>query len=235
HYMLNSDINAFIVKEAQVQNGDVVVEIGPGTGSLTNVLVNAGALVLAIEKDPHMAALVSERFKKNGKVKVVQEDFTRCHIKEHIASFSASAREGSDCEHLAKAVSNLPFNITTEALKILLPMGEDETALRLVGASPRTCEYRSINIFVNFYSEPEYKFKVQRTNFFPQPNVDAAIVAFRLKHVDEYPPIASQERFFSMVNSAFNGKRKMLRKSLQHLRASHDIQLALKALGLLET
>ncbi|XP_057855426.1 ribosomal RNA small subunit methyltransferase, chloroplastic isoform X2 [Cryptomeria japonica] len=206
HYMLNSEINEFLVKEAQVNDGDVVLEIGPGTGSLTNVLVNAGALVFAIEKDPHMAALVSERFRDNGKVKVVQDDFTRCHIKSQIESFSASVREGSDPGRLAKVISNLPFNITTEVLKILLPMGEvfshvvlllqEETALRLV---------------------------------------DAAIVAFQLKRVQEYPPIVSPERFFSMVNSAFNGKRKMLRQSLQHLHASHDIQLALKTLGLPET
>ncbi|GLJ53937.1 hypothetical protein SUGI_1152630 [Cryptomeria japonica] len=245
HYMLNSEINEFLVKEAQVNDGDVVLEIGPGTGSLTNVLVNAGALVFAIEKDPHMAALVSERFRDNGKVKVVQDDFTRCHIKSQIESFSASVREGSDPGRLAKVISNLPFNITTEVLKILLPMGEvfshvvlllqEETALRLVSASPRTREYRSINMFVKFYSEPEYKFKVHRANFFPQPNVDAAIVAFQLKRVQEYPPIVSPERFFSMVNSAFNGKRKMLRQSLQHLHASHDIQLALKTLGLPET
>ncbi|KAF8364714.1 hypothetical protein HHK36_033307 [Tetracentron sinense] len=62
HYMLNSSVNEQLSSAAGVEDGDLVLEIGPGTGSLTNVLVNAGATVLAIEKDPHMAVHVRERF-----------------------------------------------------------------------------------------------------------------------------------------------------------------------------
>lgn len=245
NYMLNSAINELMVKEAQLKEGDVVLEIGPGTGALTNALVNAGAHVFAIEKDPHMAMLVSERFNDNGRVKVVQEDFTRYHIEPQIMSFSDSVAPSSNYGQIAKVVSNLPFNIATDVLKLLLPMGDifshvvlllqDEMALRVVGSLPGTPEYRQINIFVNFYSDPEYRFKVERTNFFPQPNVDAAVVVFKLKQVVEYPHVASPKGFFSMVNSAFNGKRKMLRKSLQHLCASSDVESALRTLGLPET
>lgn len=224
--MLNPAINELMVKEAQLKEGDVVLEIGPGTGALTNALVNAGAHVFAIEK-------------------VVQEDFTRYHIEPQIMSFSDSVAPSLNYGQIAKVVSNLPFNIATDVLKLLLPMGDifshvvlllqDEMALRVVGSSPGTSEYRQINIFVNFYSDPEYRFKVQRTNFFPQPNVDAAVVVFKLKQVVDYPHVASTKGFFSMVNSAFNGKRKMLRKSLQHLCASSDIESALRTLGLPET
>ncbi|XP_052486063.1 ribosomal RNA small subunit methyltransferase, chloroplastic-like isoform X2 [Gossypium raimondii] len=75
----------------------------------------------------------------------------------------------------------------------------EETAVRLVESSLRTSEYRPINVFVNFYSEPEYNFRVPRTNFFPQPNVDAAVVTFRLKQALDYPSVASTKSFFSMV------------------------------------
>ncbi|GLT66613.1 hypothetical protein SLA2020_389700 [Shorea laevis] len=70
HYMLNNEINEQLASVASVEEGDVVLEIGPGTGSLTNVLINAGAIVLAIEKDPHMATLVSERFAGTDRFKV---------------------------------------------------------------------------------------------------------------------------------------------------------------------
>ncbi|KAF8380330.1 hypothetical protein HHK36_027814 [Tetracentron sinense] len=143
---------------------------------------------------------------------------------------------------LLRVVSNIPFNISTDVVKQLLPMGDiisevvlllqDETALRLVDASLRTSEYRPINIFVNFYSDPEYKFKVLRSNFFPQPNVDAAVVTFKLKQTADYPPVASTKSFFSMVNSAFNGKRKMLRRSLQHICTSLEIEKALESVNL---
>lgn len=141
-----------------------------------------------------------------------------------------------------QVVSNLPFNVSTEVVKLLLPMGDvfsvmvlllqDETALRFADASIQTPEYRPINVFVNFYSEPEYKFKVERTIFFPQPKVDGAVISFKLKNSGDYPPVGSHKGFFSMVNSAFNGKRKMLRKSLQHLCSSSEIEAALANIGL---
>ncbi|XP_074567728.1 ribosomal RNA small subunit methyltransferase, chloroplastic [Curcuma longa] len=240
HYMLNSSINEELVNVADVGEGDVVLEIGPGTGSLTNVLINAGAMVVAVEKDPHMALLVQERFGATGQLLVLQEDFTKCHICSHLTSFleknHMETRPAS-----AKVVSNLPFNISTEVIKQLLPMGDifsdvvlllqDETASRLAECSLRTPEYRPINIFVQFYSDPEYKFKVERTNFFPQPNVDAAIIKFRLKQSAEYPLVTSRKSFFSMISSAFNGKRKMLRNSLQCISPSDQIEAALSSIG----
>ncbi|XP_010934433.1 ribosomal RNA small subunit methyltransferase, chloroplastic isoform X1 [Elaeis guineensis] len=242
HYMLNSSINEALSNVAEVEDGDVVLEIGPGTGSLTNVLIDAGATVIAIEKDPHMAMLVRDRFGYTDQLVVLQEDFTKCHIHSHLSSLLENKNSIGIKPRYAKVVSNIPFNISTDVVKQLLPMGDifsavvlllqDETASRLADCSLRTSEYRPINIFVNFYSDPEYKFKVERTNFFPQPNVDAAVIKFTLKQVVDYPPVASPKSFFSMVNSAFNGKRKMLRRSLQHICPSLEIEAALKNVGL---
>ncbi|XP_031091855.1 ribosomal RNA small subunit methyltransferase, chloroplastic [Ipomoea triloba] len=243
HYMLDSSVNELLVAAAEVKEGDVVLEIGPGTGSLTNALVNSGATVLAVEKDPYMAALVRERFSSLACVKVVEEDFTRCNIRSHISSVLEPATDSLYGQsQFAKVVANIPFNISTDVVKQLLPMGDifteivlllqEETALRMVDASLRSSEYRPINVFINFYSDPEYKFKVPRTSFFPQPKVDAAVVSFRLKQAANYPPVSSSKSFFSMVNSAFNGKRKMLRNSLKHICPSHEIEEALGSLGL---
>ncbi|XP_052171697.1 ribosomal RNA small subunit methyltransferase, chloroplastic isoform X1 [Diospyros lotus] len=242
HYMLNSSINEQLAGAADVKEGDVVVEIGPGTGSLTNVLVNAGATVLAIEKDPHMAAIVRERFAGTHRVKVVQEDFTKCHMRSHLIELLGCKKSLDGESQCAKVVSNIPFNISTDVVKLLLPMSDifsevvlllqEETAARWVELGLRTSEYRPINIFINFYSDPEYKFKVPRSNFFPQPNVDAAVVAFRLKRAADYPQVSSIKSFFSMVNSAFNGKRKMLRRSLQHICPAPEIEAALTNAGL---
>ncbi|XWS77112.1 hypothetical protein CRYUN_Cryun01aG0234200 [Craigia yunnanensis] len=242
HYMLNSEINEQLARAANVEEGDLVLEIGPGTGSLTNVLVNAGATILAVEKDPHMVALVGERFESTDRIKVIQEDFVKCHIRSHMLPMLESRKAMNASLIRAKVISNLPFNISTDVVKLLLPMGDifsevvlllqEETAVRLVESSLRTSEYRPINIFVNFYSEPEYKFRVPRTNFFPQPKVDAAVVTFKLKQAPDYPSVASRKSFFSMVNSAFNGKRKMLRRSLQHICPSNEIERALGDAGL---
>ncbi|KAK9094687.1 hypothetical protein Scep_026156 [Stephania cephalantha] len=242
HYMLNSEVNERLVAAANVREGDVVIEIGPGTGSLTNALINAGATVIAIEKDPHMAALVGERFAGVEHFSVLNEDFTKCHIRSHFDLLMQRGASVNRSSRYAKVVSNIPFNISTDVVKHLLPMGDvfsevvlllqNETALRLVDAPLRTYEYRPINIFVKFYSDPEYIFKVERSNFFPQPKVDAAVATFKLKKAADYPPVASAKAFFSLINSAFNGKRKMLRRSLQHICTSHEVEEALTNIGL---
>uniref|UniRef100_A0A803KZ31 rRNA adenine N(6)-methyltransferase n=1 Tax=Chenopodium quinoa TaxID=63459 RepID=A0A803KZ31_CHEQI len=210
HYMLNSTINDQLAAVANVKDGDLVLEIGPGTGSLTNVLIDAGATVLAIEKDPHMASLVQERFADTGRLMVIQEDFTKCHIRSHMLSLLES--------------KNLAVTGTRHA--------KDETAIQLVEPSSRSSEYRPINIFVKFYSDPEYKFQVPRANFFPQPKVDGAVVSFKLKQPSDYPSVPSVKSFFSLINSAFNGKRKMLRNTLQHICTPSEIEETLRTVGL---
>lgn len=242
HYMLNSTVNEQLVSVGNVREGDLVLEIGPGTGSLTNMLIDAGATVLAIEKDPHMSALVKERFSATNRLQVIEEDFTKCHIQSHMLSLLENQNLAGAETRRAKVVANIPFNISKDVVKQLLPMGDifsevvlllqDEAAMRLVDPSSRSSEYRPISVFVKFYSDPVYNFKVPRTNFFPQPNVDAAVVTFKLKHPSEYPSVPSIKGFFSLVNSAFNGKRKMLRKTLQHIRTSSDIEAALASVGL---
>ncbi|GAB2271650.1 Ribosomal RNA small subunit methyltransferase, chloroplastic [Dionaea muscipula] len=242
HYMLNSTVNEKLVDAAEVNEGDVVLEIGPGTGSLTHVLIEAGATVLAIEKDPHMASLVKERFTSTESLKVLEEDFTKFCVRSHVTALLENKCMLGVEARRAKVVANIPFNITKDVVKQLLPMGDifsevvlllqDETALRLVEPRMQSSEYRSINIFINYYADAEYKFKVPRTNFFPQPNVDAAVVSFKLKQPADYPAVSSITSFFSMVNSAFNGKRKMLRKTLVHMCTSPEIEAALESVAL---
>ncbi|XP_020701644.1 ribosomal RNA small subunit methyltransferase, chloroplastic isoform X4 [Dendrobium catenatum] len=197
HYMLNSSINDQLSSIAGVVEGDVVLEIGPGTGSLTNVLINAGATVIAIEKDPRMALMVKERFGCSDQLTILQEDITRCHIRSHVSALLE--RVDTNGLKYAKVVSNIPFNISTDVVKQLLPMGD-------------------------LFSEVIILLQV-----------DAAIVKFKLKRKSEYPQVMSKNGFFSMVNSAFNGKRKMLRKSLQHICSAPKIEDALREVGLQET
>ncbi|KAG5033569.1 hypothetical protein JHK87_008479 [Glycine soja] len=153
---------------------------------------------------------------------VLTEDIVKCHVRSHMSSLVGSINPES---RKAKVVANIPFNISTNVIKLLLPMGDifsevvlllqfkplqEETAVRLVVSSLRTPEYRPVN-------------------------VDAAVVSFKLKLPSEYPQVSSTKSFFSMVNSAFNEKRKMLRKSLQHICISLEIEEALTSIGLLAT
>ncbi|EMS59674.1 Ribosomal RNA small subunit methyltransferase A [Triticum urartu] len=219
--------------------------LGDYVGDGRGVLGAGGGEDLEVERrgapeDKHMATLVRDRFGSTEQLKVIEEDITKFHVHSHFLPILEEKSRGK--KKYAKVVSNLPFNVSTEVVKQILPMGDvfsvmvlmlqDEAALRLANASIQTPEYRPINVFVNFYSEPEYKFKVERANFFPQPTVDGGVIRFKIKDAGEYPPVSSNKSFFSMVNSAFNGKRKMLRKSLQHLCSSADIEAALTNIDL---
>ncbi|KAL3682479.1 hypothetical protein R1sor_000501 [Riccia sorocarpa] len=245
HYMVNEMVNVKVVEAARISPGDLVVEIGPGTGALTKTLVAAGAHVIAVEKDPDMASLVAERFSGSGTVDVVNGDFLKWPVRNEVKKQLQKAFLESGEQRLAKVVSNLPFNITTNVVKRVLPMGDlfstmvlllqDEAALRLVDASPDSGEYRPISLLVNFYSVPEYKFKVPRKSFYPVPRVDGGVVRFDLKKESEYPPVACTKNFFAMINSAFNSKRKMLRNTLQHMFTPSSTQAALLSVGLPET
>ncbi|KAI5058206.1 hypothetical protein GOP47_0026376 [Adiantum capillus-veneris] len=243
--MVNQEINEKLVEFAKVEEGDLVLEIGPGTGALTNCLVEAGAHVVAVEKDPAMAELIRDRFQESGHVEVVQEDFVKWPVRSSIENLKGSLSARGIPLKFAKVVSNLPFNITTPVVKRILPMGDifssmvlllqDEAASRLIDISPQGNNYRSVSLFVHFFADAQYNMKVSRNNFFPCPNVDGAIVSFEIKEALDYPQVSSAKSFFTLVNMAFGGKRKMLRNSLQHAYPSDQVQKALKSIHLLET
>lgn len=118
--MLNDEINEQLVASANVEEGDLILEIGPGTGSLTNVLIDAGATVLAIEKDAHMAALVRERFADTNRFKVLQEDFIKCHIRSHMLSMLESMGSLSEKPRYAKVRPCLSRCVLMNCGKIFL-------------------------------------------------------------------------------------------------------------------
>ncbi|GJP34108.1 hypothetical protein CLOM_g18573 [Closterium sp. NIES-68] len=302
HYMLHDDISRATVAAAAIQRGDLVLEVGPGTGALTAALVEAGAHVIAVEKDPDMVQLVRERFAHCPQVEVVHADILKWPVQAHLAmrlhhplrgadgaaaeGRGAGARGGaaegargtdgqageaalpltagdrlpaapapgvagnrsreslgvSSSGQRAKVVTNLPFNITTDFLRLFLPLGhlvatvvcmlQDEAAQRLVDASPAPSQYRPMSVFVTYYADPTYQFFVSRRSFLPPPNVDAAVVSFALKPPMARVHVASPSEFFNMVNMAFQAKRKMLRSSLQPEYSSERVSAALEALTL---
>eukprot|EP00897_Mesotaenium_endlicherianum_P007850 jgi/Mesen1/7093/ME000369S06415 len=266
HYMVNQEVTDKTVQAAHIQPGDVVLEVGPGTGALTQVLLDSGARVIAVEKDPDMASLVQERFADCDDVEVVEMDFLKWHVAAHMrealqsqqstgggegsssSSSSSSPQGGSTAgtsTRRCKLVANLPFNITSDVVYKMLPLGDlfssvvlmlqDEAAQRLVLEPASKSEFRRMSLFVQFYSNPVYNFYVPRKDFLPPPNVDAAVVTFKLKRSHELPAVASTRGFFSMVNAAFMGKRKMLRNSLTTLYPADQVARALAAADLAPT
>jgi 16S rRNA (adenine1518-N6/adenine1519-N6)-dimethyltransferase len=201
NFLIDGNIMRKILETADVHAGDSVFEIGPGPGALTEALMAKGAHVIAIEKDP----VYAEALKRFPKVDVYSGD---------ILDF--------DVELLPwkiKVVSNIPYHLTAPILSLLVPryeiftsitlMVQEEVARRMT-AQPKTKDYGSLAVFLNFYSETKYAFKVSRNCFYPKPKVDSAVVTIKPRQ----PPDAEADAFFTMVRAVFQHRRKMVKTTL---------------------
>jgi 16S rRNA (adenine1518-N6/adenine1519-N6)-dimethyltransferase len=111
---------------------------------------------------------------------------------------------------------------------------QEEMAIRVSLAMPRTPDYRAMSLFVQFYSEPKYLFKISRNAFYPKPGVDSAFVHFHLLPEVERLQVSNPPQFWALVQSAFSQRRKTLRNSLKSCYAPDAVVQSLKSLGLSE-
>ncbi|NGX53415.1 MAG: Ribosomal RNA small subunit methyltransferase A [Chlamydiae bacterium] len=208
-FIIDGNIVRKVVEEAAISSEDRVLEIGPGPGAFTEALLERGAQVIAVEKDPAYARLLA----RLGHLEIFEGD---------IRDFPLERAANS------KIVANLPFNITTPILALLLPrfdlfstatfIVQDEVARRIV-ATPGSPHYSSLSLFVRFYATSTYAFPISRRSFYPVPRVDSAVVKLTLRPT---PEVESPEDFFTLVRTAFKQRRKMLRSSLKELYPACD-------------
>ncbi len=232
NFLIDGNVVRKIVKSAGVVPGDLVLEIGPGPGSLTEELLAEGATVLAVERDDVLSKALDRLKGESNKLHVYCEDIMKFPIKEKLKSFLRPGQK-------AKVIANLPYHLTTAIIAELVDMHEmidsmtlmvQEEVARRFTAQPHTKEYGSLTLFLYFYSRVHFAFKVSNQCFYPVPKVNSAIVVFRLKH----PPgdISDVISFFQMTRTAFKQRRKMLRSSLRSLYAPEVITEALEMMGI---
>lgn len=228
NFLIDGNILRKIALEAVAGPEDVILEIGPGPGSLTEVLLETGAKVIAVEKDPILAEALQRLKTDDNRLEIHCNDIMDVDIEAIVKSHGRRA----------KVVANLPYHITTPILAKLIPlhhlfsqivvMVQDEVGRRFVGV-PGTKEYGHFTLFLNFYSDVRYCFQVSKNCFYPIPQVNSAVVALYPKPP---PGVSDQERFFVMTRTAFEHRRKMLRASLRDLYPQEKITAALTALGI---
>ncbi len=236
NFLIDGNILKKIIQAAQIQEGDLVLEIGPGPGSLTLTLLDAKAQVIAVEKDTVFAQYLNK--KKNDQnldnlLEVLEEDFLKTDLKKLAAQFKNPKKAK------IKVVANLPYNITTPILIKLLRqhslfssltlMMQKEVAERIIG-SPKTKAYGSLTLFIKTYADPKIAFKVSANSFYPPPTVQSAVVVFQLKK----PLLKEQELegWHQFVQRSFQQRRKKLTSSLQAFFEKETIEKALADLNL---
>jgi len=213
HFLVDPNTARRIVRLAGVTAGDRVVEIGPGLGSLTLALLDAGAEVVAVERDARIADVL--RQVTGSRCEVVVEDA----LKADLASLSAPGPTA--------VVANLPYNVavpivvrlleTASAATRMLVMVQAEVAERLA-AAPGSRAYGAVSVKVAYHASARLAGRVPRTVFYPEPNVDSALVEMvRREAVAVDPSVATEAQVFAVVRAAFAQRRKMLRRSLDGL------------------
>jgi len=229
HFLNDRNIIRKIVAAAGVEKGDLVLEIGPGTGVLTAELLAAGAQVLAVEVDSDLIGPLEERF-KGSDFTVEKADALKVSYTELAAAYGRRF----------KLVANLPYYISgpllakllaeRAAFSIMVLMFQKEVAVR-IASGPGSRDYGNLSVLSQAFTEVKREFDVPARLFTPAPKVDSSVVSFR---VLERPrtDIGDETFFRQVVRAAFATRRKTLLNSLGALLSRTDALSALDEAGI---
>jgi 16S rRNA (adenine1518-N6/adenine1519-N6)-dimethyltransferase len=219
HFLASAGVVSKIVRVAQVQPGDRVLEVGPGLGVLTEALLRAGADVTAIELDRDLIDFLTERLPE---VRLIEGDATQVDLDSIIS-----------CKH--KVVANLPYNVGTKIItqmiarpdlfESLVVMVQKEVAQRLV-AKTGDRKRGSLSVFVEARAEARIRIKVPPGAFHPPPKVHSAVVELIL-HPEARTGGVDIGHFDTVVRTACSAPRKTIRNAL---RSQYDAEVADAAL-----
>ncbi len=218
NFLIDPEIVHGIVDAADVRQGDRVLEIGPGIGTLTQGLAEAGAQVTAVELDKKLPAVLAETLAGYDNVKIVQGDILKTDI---------PALMGSET---FKVVANLPYYITTPILMALLEqrlpirrlvtMVQKEVAERMT-AVPGTKAYGALSVAVQYYTRPEIVLAVPPRSFLPAPEVDSVVIACDVR-TSPAVVVQNEKLFFRLVKAAFGQRRKTLHNAMKSMGLSKE-------------
>ena len=208
NYLIDDNIAHKIVHHAGISNDQHVLEIGPGKGILTNLLLEKAKSLTVIEIDSRLCSTLTDRFKVYENFKLIQTDALKYNY--------------SGLSNQCQVVSNLPYYAATHILKRLIHyreyftqitvMLQKEVVDRLV-ATPGTRDYGSLSVFVQFYCEVERLIEVSKEAFSPKPKIDSSVIKLTPLTTPRVQ-VDNLKTFFSVVNASFLHKRKMLKNNL---------------------
>src|SRR3989344_4922102 len=207
-----------IIESGEISSDDVILEIGPGKGTLTEKLLERAGKVIAVEKDRELFELLKTKFEKeikSGSLVLLNEDILKFNTKPYLATESPSY----------KIIANIPYNITGAILKKFLTnqnqpsrmvlMVQHEVARRIVA---RDGKESILSISVKVYGQPKLIAKVPARYFSPAPKVDSAIIDIRDISREIFENNAEREKkFWKLVKTGFAHKRKKLSGNLKNI------------------
>lgn len=228
NFLINEEVINQIIEKAEIDENDLVIEIGPGLGTLTSRLLEKAGKVICVELDDRMITILNDRFKLYNNFELIHDDILKVDLNKII---NENLFENNNIKKI-KIVANLPYYITTPIIKHIINqdirihsmifMVQDEVANRFT-ARPKTRDYGSITLYLKYYFNIEKLFKVSKKAFSPVPKVESAVIKFT-ERLDK--PLVDKDIYFKLINDAFSQKRKTLKNNLK----DYDFNLIKKIL-----
>lgn len=212
NFIIDENIIYKIIDNADIDKDTLVIEIGPGAGSLTEKLAQRAGFVLCYEIDEKLKPILSKLTQKNNNIEIIFEDFLKANIKDTLKKYNYKK---------IYMVSNLPYYVTTpiimkfiedkiNAQKIIV-MVQKEVGDRFK-ALPGTKDYSSLSIFLNYYFDIKKIMDVSRNVFIPKPNVDSIVIEMKQKKCQI--SVKNEDLFFKLIKDSFKQKRKTIKNNL---------------------
>ncbi len=210
NFLIDKNVLNKIIQTANLKKDDIVLEIGPGFGILTQELVKRVKKVIAVELDKRMAISLKAKFKNFSNLEIIQNDILKVQdIKCKIQN------------NKYKIVANIPYNITSAILRKFLSeepkpcemvlLIQKEVAKRII-AKPK--EMSLLSVSTQFYGQPKIVSIVSKNSFWPKPKVDSAIIKIVLQKINK---TINEKDFFNLARTGFSNRRKQLKNNLKCL------------------
>jgi dimethyladenosine transferase len=221
NFLTSEEILKEIISKARISKDDIILEIGPGIGTLTSKLLETGAEVISVEVDLELIRPLKERFFMYNNFTIISADILKIDIYSEIVKILESKGKTLNDKKI-KVVANIPYYITTPIMFKLLEsrnivseiyiMVQKEVAERIC-AKIGTKESSSITYMVSYYTEYLWDIYVDKTKFVPSPKVDSKVIALKFRE-KPYPEVKNEELYFEIIRSAFLHRRKTFLNSI---------------------
>ena len=235
NFLIDTHVLDKIIGSAEITKDDVVLEIGPGIGTMTQYLACAAKKVIAVEIDKALIPILEDTLSEYENVRVINHDV----LKVDIAKLAEEENGGKPI----KVVANLPYYITTPIimglfenhvpLKSITIMVQKEVADRMQ-TGPGSKDYGALSLAVQYYAKPYIVANVPPNCFMPRPKVGSAVI--RLERYENPPVTVKDEKLmFRLIRASFNQRRKTLANGLKNSPeldyTKEEIEAAIEALG----
>lgn len=217
NFLINEEVVKNIVGCSNIEKEDLVIEIGPGLGTLTKYLLEKAGKVICIELDTKMLQILEDRFSLYNNFELINNDVLKVDLKNIIKK----EKEEGKIKNV-KIVANLPYYITTPIIMKLLEeelelesitvMIQKEVADRLI-ATPGGKNTGAITYSVYYYADSEAIMEVPNSSFIPEPEVTSKVIKLNIRKEPAVKP-KDKEKMFKIIKYAFMQKRKTLLNSL---------------------